>query len=115
MFDPAHYWGPCLGLQGPPAAGGPRQTSISDYGRLHNICSYTQILVPCSFDQNAAALAGCIFTSLKLPSKTRWGAVVTMYNSLIDGKESVQELSDQRMAYEKGQGLCASEAISPIA
>ena len=23
MFDPAHYWGPYLGLQGPPAAGGP--------------------------------------------------------------------------------------------
>ena len=32
-------------------------------------------------------------TSLKLPSKTRWGAVVIMYNSLIDGKESLQELA----------------------
>ena len=36
MFDPVHYWDPYLGLQGPPAAGGSRQTSISDYGRLHN-------------------------------------------------------------------------------
>ena len=53
MFDPAHYWGPYLGLQGPPVAGGSRQTSISHYGRLHTICSCTQMLVSSSFDQNA--------------------------------------------------------------
>ena len=53
IFDPAHYWGPYLGLQGTAAAGAPRQTSISDYERLHTICSCTQMLVPSSFDQNA--------------------------------------------------------------
>ena len=34
-----------LGSKGPPAAGGIRQTSISDYSRLHNIYSCTQMLV----------------------------------------------------------------------
>ena len=61
MFDTAYYWGPYLGLWGSPAAGGLRQTSISDCGRLHYICSCTQMLVPCSFDQNALA-AGLIYT-----------------------------------------------------
>ena len=37
MFDLAHYWGPYLGLYVSPTAGGLQQTSISDYGRLHNI------------------------------------------------------------------------------
>ena len=32
-------------------------------------------------------------STLKLPSKTRWGGTVIMYNSLIDGKESLQELA----------------------
>ena len=39
MFDPAHYWNPYFGLLGSPEAGGLRQTSISDYGRLHS-CWY---------------------------------------------------------------------------
>jgi len=32
-------------------------------------------------------------TSLQLPSKTRWGGTVIMYNSLVEGKESLQELA----------------------
>lgn len=31
-------------------------------------------------------------SSLKLPSKTRWGGIVLMLTSLLDGKESLQEL-----------------------
>ncbi|KAK6171877.1 hypothetical protein SNE40_018301 [Patella caerulea] len=31
--------------------------------------------------------------SLKLPCETKWGAVVIMYKSLLDGKESLQELA----------------------
>ena len=62
IFDPAHYWRPYLGIEGSPAAEGLRQTSISDYGRLHNICSCTHMLVPCSFDQNAL---GCRSISQK--------------------------------------------------
>ena len=53
VIDPSLYWGPYLRLYGSPAAGGPRQTSIFDYGRLHTICSCTQMLVPSLFDQIA--------------------------------------------------------------
>ena len=63
MFDPDHYWGPYLRLYGSPEVGGPRQTSIFDYGRLHTICCCTQMLVPCSFDQNAL---GCCSNSLTI-------------------------------------------------
>ena len=42
MFDPAHYWALILGSSGSLAAGGLRQTSISDYGTLHNISQGTR-------------------------------------------------------------------------
>ena len=53
MFDQMHFGGSFWSPQGPHAAGGPRQTSISAYVRLRHECSCAQILVPCSYDQNA--------------------------------------------------------------
>ena len=32
-------------------------------------------------------------TTLKLPSKTRWGGVVIMFDSLLEGKVSLQEMA----------------------
>ncbi|RXN06113.1 hypothetical protein ROHU_033008 [Labeo rohita] len=37
-------------------------------------------------------------TTLKLPSITRWGGVVIMYNSLLEGKESLQEMAISQTA-----------------
>lgn len=37
-------------------------------------------------------------TTLKLPSITRWGGVVIMYDSLLDGKESLQEMAISQTA-----------------
>lgn len=45
MFDLVQFWVPFLGPQGPHAAGGTWQTSISEYVRLHTKCSCTRILV----------------------------------------------------------------------
>ena len=53
MFDSAHYFASLLGVHVLHTAGGPRQTSISDYVRLSTKCSCTQILVPRSFNQSA--------------------------------------------------------------
>ena len=49
LHDPAHYLVPMLGFQPPHAAGGPRQTSISEYTK----CSRTWILVPSLSKQSA--------------------------------------------------------------
>ena len=69
MFDPAFIgalWAICSRRY--------RQTSISNHGRLQYIYFCTQMLIPCSFDQNAL---GCrsrrslreIFPSLYISSK----------------------------------------------
>ena len=69
MFDRMHFLATFWGPQGPHAAGALRQTSISAYSKLHNGCWYGQILVPCSFNQNAL---GCPTNLLLCVWKHGW-------------------------------------------
>ena len=62
MFDLAHFKGHFEGPQGPHAAGGARQKSISAYVRLLPKTPCTQILVPRSYDQNPL---GCRYTGIE--------------------------------------------------
>ena len=37
-------------------------------------------------------------TTLKLPSNTRWGGVIILFDSLLEGKEALQEMAISQSA-----------------
>ncbi|XP_041364336.1 uncharacterized protein LOC121379753 [Gigantopelta aegis] len=69
------------------------QTMQMLFKKAKKVVKYVRVqqIISATFSQKQMARKKS--TSLKLPSKTRWGAVVIMYKSLLDGKESLQELA----------------------